>query len=113
MTWLLIRYDNLQITKVIIITGNIKKLQQYIVDNVEELYAPYFKCIIDNEHYESNNNKLTHYVGNLDFYVTQDEIIAKIREFYQKFPKKITKTLKYVGDTYSIKISKCDDVTYL
>lgn len=111
MTWLLIRYDNSQMTKVIVITGNIKKLQQYIVDNVEKLYDPYFKCIIDNEHYESNNNKLTRYVGN--FNTTHDEIIAKIREFYQKFPKKITKTLKYVGDTYSIKISKCDDVTYL
>jgi len=120
MAWLLIHYNKSHIDKVIVIKGNWKKLQQYIINNVEQLYQPFFNDIIKNEHYDVNSNKLCRYVYQYYNYrsgLEQDEVIPLIEEFYTKFPKKIKSTLKYYGGTNEndkypiIQLLKCDDVT--
>uniref|UniRef100_A0A6C0C742 Uncharacterized protein n=1 Tax=viral metagenome TaxID=1070528 RepID=A0A6C0C742_9ZZZZ len=122
MIWLLIHRDETKIDKVIVITGNFKKLQQYIIDNVEQLYDSFFECIVKNEHYQVNNNKLHTYLYQKLGYKLDSEkndIIELIKEFYTRFPKRIFKTLKYYGGTNEndkypmIEMIRCDDVTFV
>jgi hypothetical protein len=124
MSWLLIHFNTTIIDKVVVIIGNWKKMQQYIINNIAQLYHPFFRDIIMNEHYDVNNNQLYRYFYHrhgISCYsdLEESEIISTIVEFYEKFPKKMIKTLKYYGGTNEnnkypiIKLIQCDDVTII
>jgi len=78
-----------------------REVCEYIVDNIEKLYDPFFEAMVFDSRYE-NNNILCRYLHkilkkNINIKIDEEDFwIKKIKNFYQgKTEKEIIKSLSF------------------